>query len=375
MGTAFFITGGTGMVGRELVPLILQKTDAEMYLFTHDSGRNLVKAGALVEYFGFSDHVGLAKRIHIVQGDITKPQLALSQSIYRDLTQSITHIIHAAASTRFDLPIEEARLINVTGTEQVAELGLHCSNLRQFGFLSTAYVSGRRKGLVFENELEHTAGFVNTYEQSKYEAELLLRRYRDTIPTAVYRLSTVFGDSLTGHVSHFTAPHQAIRIMYLGLAAMLPGTEEYSVDLISSNYTASAISHLFLDCFQPGRTYHLVHGPDSLTLREVVHQSYQCLAAADPAWGMRNYPEPAIVSEETFDLFMHSAQLANNALLGGVMGALNHFAHQLLYPKEFDQKNLREGFPEYYAGLPDIRQYFSRVVRYCVTTKWGRHAE
>ncbi len=373
MAQQIFITGGTGMVGRELVSLLFKNTQANIYLLVHDKGSGGDKKTILQSFFALQNKKEFMERLQIIKGDITKQNMGVeSSSDYNDLLGKTTHIFHCAASTRFDLPLGEARQINVTGTKNVADFGQKCSNLKQFGFISTAYVSGKRIGIIKENELEHEAGFVNTYEQSKYEAEVFLKNLAKSVPVAIYRLSTVIGDSKTGKVSHFTAPHQAIRMMYLGLASMFPGTPNYSVDLISSDYTASTLFNLFWNNFSPNKTFHITHGSGSLTLQEIIDESFKGMAEADSSWVEKNYPKPAIVSEEAFDLFMNSAVSANNPVLKNVLSALNHFAHQLLYPKNFFQNSLLAMLPDYKKHLPGIRDYYGKVIEYCIKSKWGK---
>ena len=371
MNDKIFITGGMGMVGREIASLLMQKTEANIYLLIHEQGSSFDK-GEIMSILSLPNKKEFQKRLKIVRGDITKMNLGIEKSDYQELINNITHIVHAAASTRFDLPIEEARKINVIGTRNVALFAKDCDHIIQFGFLSTAYISGKRTGVIKEKEPEHTAGFVNTYEQSKYEAEILLKDFSNNFPISIYRLSTVFGDSKTGKVSHFTAPHQAIRMMYLGLASMLPGTPDYSVDLISSDYSASTVFDLYWKNFKPNQTFHITHGIQSFILQEIIDESYKQLALSDPEWSLRNYPKPTIVSGDTFDLFMNSATAANNPILQKTLNALNHFAHQLLYPKEFDRKNLLSVLPDYEKGLPQIRDYYGKVIQYCIKTKWGK---
>jgi thioester reductase-like protein len=371
MNDKILITGGLGMMGRKISSLLMQNTKADIYLLIHKQGSSSDKEKILLA-LSLPSKKEFRERLKIIKGDITKPRLGMEKADYQDVTDNITHIIHAAASTRFDLPIEEARKINVIGTKNVALLAKKCSRIRQFGFLSTAYISGKRIGSIKEAELEHTAEFVNTYEQSKYEAEILLKDFSNDFPISVYRLSTVFGDSKTGKVSHFIAPHQAVRMMYLGLASMLPGTPDYSVDLISSDYTASTIFDLYWKNFKQNQTFHITHGNQSFTLKEIIDESYKQLAIADPKWSLRNYPKPAIVSGEAFDLFMNSATAANNPILQKTLNALNHFAHQLLYPKKFNRSNLIAVLPDYEKRLPPIQEYYGKVIQYCIKTKWGK---
>ncbi len=367
-----FITGGTGMVGREIVSLLLERTDASVNLLIHENGLGAGKEMILETFCDSPAKSDYGERLNIFNGDITQQNIGLHDSQYQELTGSITHIIHAAASTRFDLPVREARRINVSGTENVAKFALDCAHIPHFGFISTAYVSGKRTGQIKETELQHAAGFVNSYEQSKCEAELSLRNFSGKLPISVYRLSTVIGDSRTGAVSHFIAPHQAIRIMHLGLGAMVPGTPGYSVDLIASDYAADTIFRLYWERFVPDRVFHITHGSGSFTLQEIIEENYRVLGRADPEWLKRDYPMPVIVTAETFDLFMKSAELAKNPIVKRTLRTLNSFAGQLVYPKEFDRTELNAMLPDYEERLPAITDYYGKVIEHCVRTNWGK---
>ena len=83
-------------------------------------------------------------------------------------------VIHSAASVAFDLPIEEARAINVEGTRRVLDFAGAVPDLQRVAYVSTAYVAGDRRGTVYEDDRE-TGTFRNSYERSKHEAEAVVR--------------------------------------------------------------------------------------------------------------------------------------------------------------------------------------------------------
>lgn len=67
-------------------------------------------------------------------------------------------------------------------------------DLHPFGLISTAYIMGRDTGELGERQHSNIAGFVNTYEQSKYEGEALVFASMDEIPAAIFRLSSIAGE-------------------------------------------------------------------------------------------------------------------------------------------------------------------------------------
>lgn len=373
MSGVLFITGGAGLIGREVLSHFVARTDWRIYVLVHDRGRGCDARAFLGTILGRPSTLQETARLGIVHGDITRADLGLSPAVRERLTAEVTGVLHCAACTRFDLPLDEARRTNVRGTRTVLELARRCRRLTRFGFLSTVYVAGKSIGTILERRGGDAAGFVNTYEQTKDEAERLVDAAGRTIPAAIYRLSTVVGDSRTGRVGHLTAPHHALRVMYLGLASMIPGTPECRVDLIPSDHAAETLFELFTTRFAPGQIFHLAAGKDrSYTLADIVERSYAYLGEADAAWRARRYPRPVLVSARAFDLFLQSVERTGNPLFAGVTQAVRHFALQLLYPKEFDRSRLLAVLPEYDQRLPHIDAYYGKVVDYCLRSQWGK---
>src|SRR6266496_577182 len=75
---AILITGCSGMVGRELTARLLENTGAHLYLLLHRRGLRQEAAALLEELFGVVSDVVLVRRVHLLEGDVTKEQLGLS---------------------------------------------------------------------------------------------------------------------------------------------------------------------------------------------------------------------------------------------------------------------------------------------------------
>jgi thioester reductase-like protein len=365
------VTGGTGMLGRELVGRLLTDTDAQLALLVR---RPQPLVTMLRDVFRVEASDGLRRRVRAVVGDVTRPRLGLSEDDHAWLTARAGSILHAAAETRFDRTLRDARSVNVGGTRNVVAFARHCRQLERLGVLSTVYVSGRRTGTILECERQHRAGFVNSYEQAKYEAEAVVERAAD-VPWSIYRLSTLVGNADSGYTSRFTTPHHALRMMYLGLASIVSGDPDCPVDLIATDFAAATVATLFMDRFRPHQVFQLVAGAEkSYSLREIIDRSYEHLEAVDPEWGSRPHPRPAIASQAAFELLFQAAEQSRNVLMRQVIGTLRYFAGQFSYPKRFDVAATRAAIPGYEEAVPDIRSYYDKVVRYSVETGWGRRA-
>jgi thioester reductase-like protein len=112
------------------------------------------------------------EKIRVIRGAVTSgPSLGLSDHDARQVAADATAVLHAAARTTFNAPLSRLRATNVVGTANVTAFANSLSRVDRVCVLSTVYVAGRRTGLVRESDLSGASGFVNAYEQSKFEME------------------------------------------------------------------------------------------------------------------------------------------------------------------------------------------------------------
>jgi nucleoside-diphosphate-sugar epimerase len=355
------VTGGTGTLGRELVKRFTTDGDAEVVVL----GRGTVPSGG---------ELPLGARS--VSGDVRqRVDLGLSGTDHAMLRATVTDIVHCAADTTFNRPLAEARLTNVGGTHNVLLFARGCPRLERVACFSTVYVAGKTTGCFSEPDVGGADGFVNSYEQSKAEMEALVRDAMAELPVALYRLSTIIGDSRTGEVHGFNAIHHALRLLYRGLAPMLPGQEAALVDLIPVDFAADAAHHLIARAFAPGTTYHLCSGPArSATLGRLLDVTLAAFERYRPAWRKRSIARPAIVELETYELFVRTVEEAGNQVLLQATRAVQAFAYQLAYPKVFDARVAGAALAAARIEPPPVLNYYDRIVRWCVETNWGAPA-
>jgi nucleoside-diphosphate-sugar epimerase len=349
------VTGGTGSIGRPLVEALARAGHPVVVLVrgTLDQG---------------------SPGIDLLAGDIQRDEaLGLDAGTCATLRDRVSIIIHAAALTRFDAPLEAARAVNVEGTRHVLAFAGRCPNLRRLCALSTVYVAGRRTGRILEEELDHDRGFVNAYEQSKYETEQVLRKWMSDLPIAICRLSTAIGDSTTGAVQRPAAIHHAIRFLYHSLLPMIPGSPESPVDLIATDYAVAALRHLSGRGFVPGHTFHVCAGADAIGEQALVDLAVEAFLRYRPAWRRRAIEKPPIVELETFELFQRSVDAVADPALRASVAVLSPFAPQLSFPKTFDDSQCLAALADAGIVRPPVRETMMRVVRYLIENNWGSH--
>lgn len=350
MAVAVLLTGAAGAIGRPLLSQLARRDDVNrVYAIQH------------------LDKVGEEDGISVVPGDITVgPGLGLSAAHLGELAPVITAIVHAAADTRFGVTADVAQRTNVEGTSNVLAFAARCPKLDRLVALSTTHVAGRRTGRILEEELEHAAGFVNQYEASKHGAELALRARMRDLPVAVCRISTAIGDSLAGTIARHGAIHHAVRLMYAGLAPMIPGDEQSPVDLVAVDHVARAVAWLATEGFEAGCTWHLCAGSDTIPAGELLDLTMECFFQYRPAWRRRAIERPAVVSLPTFELFCRSAEQAGTPSLRAAAAVMAAFAPQLAFPKQFDDGACRAVLTPAGIIAPPARETWRRVVRHLI---------
>jgi nucleoside-diphosphate-sugar epimerase len=347
------LTGAAGAIGQPLLS-------------------ELTRRGDIGRVYGLQHQSRLTARpdVRVVDGDVTRGEdLGLSAPDIDELISEVTAIVHAAADTRFAVSSDVAGQTNVVGTANLLAFAARCRRLDRVLALSTTHVAGRRTGLIRESELQHDEGFVNGYEASKYAAELELRGRMRDLPVAVCRISTAIGDSVDGTIARQGAIHHAVRLMYAGLAPMIPGSEESPVDFVAVDHAARGVALLATDAFAAGHTWHLSAGSDTIRAGELLDLTMECFLTYRPAWRKRTIERPAVVDLETFELFCRSADQAGTPTLRAAAAVMGAFAPQLAFPKRFDDSACRHTLASHGIVAPPARETWTRAVRHLITAQ------
>jgi thioester reductase-like protein len=260
------LTGATGYIGQALLWKWLRATDARCSLLVrsrHGTSPVIRVQDALRE-FG-DDPLPWMDRIQVFDADVSVERLGLNEADYEELAGRVTHIVHGAAAARFDLDIAEARRTNVGGVKHILDFAARCRGLEKVDYIGTAYVCGLRTGLIREAELDTGQQHRNTYERSKFEAEMLVRDSMRQLPIAILRPSIVICDSRTGYASNHNGFYRALRMYLKGGLTMLPGYPESLLDLVPVDYVAEACFSISHSTVSIGQCYHLTAGPDNTT--------------------------------------------------------------------------------------------------------------
>ena len=365
------LTGATGTLGQELLYQLLSKRPTTRFVvLARSSGKRQGGAERRIKAI-LRNHLSepafetVWQRLTVLDGDITEPGLGLDDRTYRQTAERLSQVIHCAAAVRFDQPLDQAREINLEGTRRVLTLAKTAQ--ARFDYVGTAYVAGQRKGVIYEDELDHRQGFHNTYEQSKYETEQLLRQYEGQLPITTYRPSIIIGNSRTGETNNFKAFYWPLRVYAMGQMRLLPGVASCRIDLVPVDFVAAAVVELSGRADTVGGCYHLTAGRDNLiTLRQIMDAAINFFQIKPPALIHPRLLKPA---EGWLGRLLLNERTLKTLRLGEPY--YPYFALKLA----FDNSQATQALRQTGIVAPAPQLFFDRLFRYCVETDWGRKQE
>jgi nucleoside-diphosphate-sugar epimerase len=335
IASRILLTGATGFLGMEVLARLLERTDREVLCLVRAADHAAAEErldDVLAKLY--VDASAYRKRVHALAGDLTHG--------IEPPDGEIDVVCHCAASIAFDLPLDEAREINVDGTRAILELALE-AGARRFVHVSTAYVAGTHSGEFTEDMLG--TSFRNTYEQTKCEAERIVGEVSG-MEVAIARPSIVMGESDSGWTPAFNVLYWPLRAFARGLFAQVPAKPDGRVDVVPVDYVADGIFKL-IESGATGR-FNLVSGSEASTCEEL----------ADLACAHFDRPRPP---------FVGTGESAGAAADEHGAVYLPYFDMEVV----FDDSNTREQLG---IQAPRLRNYFDTLLDYADAARWGKRA-
>lgn len=342
-----FITGFPGFIAGRLVErlaregarFILLVQPALLKRAYEDVAQIIAKTGVQAANFSISE------------GDITKPDLGLTQSDLERARAETQTVFHLAAAYDLAVALEVAQLVNVQGTQNVNEFAKSIANLGRYHYVSTCYVAGRRSGLIREDELEHSAGFRNHYEESKYLAERSVAALKSELPVTIHRPAVVVGDSRTGETAKYDGIYYLIHYLRKwpgGLTLLNIGNSEVCLNLVPIDFVIEAMVAFANDERAIGATVQIAD-PKPLTTEQLFDEIAKTLGG-HKSWMTvpRNIVYPVLMAPGAPKIT-----------------GLPHSAVPYFFLKQtYDTSRVREFLAPYGINCPSFPEYVEALVKY-----------
>ncbi|MFG2004770.1 SDR family oxidoreductase [Spirillospora sp. NPDC048911] len=278
------ITGVTGFLGSRLLSSLLARDEPIVALTNRRSRTSLPALQQVMRAMGCSDErVRAAGRLELVDIELTAPRFGLPARRYDRLVAETTEIWHLAASTNLDPRARGLSRVNVEGTRSILTLASAARHRPRLCHVSTAFVAGRRRqGLVLESDLDRGFGFENPYEESKYQAEVLVRSWagEHDAPVVILRPSILVSDrpAVPGGPLHpfqsllgvSSATVAAVAEESQRIPVRLPALPQAHLNLTPVDHAADLMVAVATAHQSPGvRTFHITH-PEEVSMSSVV---------------------------------------------------------------------------------------------------------
>ncbi|QOV33472.1 thioester reductase domain-containing protein [Streptomyces ferrugineus] len=176
------LTGATGFLGSHMLLDLLRHSDAHVHCLVRaaDEEAATARLGEALRSYGLPWSSEVRRRITVLPGDIRHPHLGLSDDLWHTLTHELDSVVSVAAAVDFLRGYQSLRTSNVLGALTLAELAAtgrpkplhHISSIAVFNEVGIPSMGE-------DDPLAHIDRLVAGYDQTKWAAEVALRRARD----------------------------------------------------------------------------------------------------------------------------------------------------------------------------------------------------
>ena len=361
---SYFVTGGTGFIGQNLIPLLLARRGTVYVLVRSGSVERLeqLKAG-----WGRA-----ARKIVAVTGDLTKPFLGIAPAQRKALQGKIDHVFHLAAiyDLKADAATQEAA--NIKGTTHAVRFA-EAVGAKRFHHVSSIAAAGLYPGTFTEEMFDEAIGLENPYFRTKHDSEGIVRS-KCRIPWRIYRPGIVVGDSRTGAIDKIDGPYyffKLIQKMRRAMPAWMPaiGIEGGRINIVPVDYVVEAMNYLAHKQGLDGRCFHLTD-PKPKRIGEVLNLFAE--AAHAPQMTMRldarlfNYIPGAI--KQGLAMLPPIRRITRQIFKD--LGMPPDVLQFINYPTRFDSRETQKALKGSGIQVPRLEDYAWRLWDY-----WERHLD
>jgi NAD(P)-dependent dehydrogenase (short-subunit alcohol dehydrogenase family) len=269
---AYFVTGGTGFIGRRLIQLLLAHRQGKVHVLVREGSTGRLEE--LIARWELAVGPAAAKRVVPVLGDLRRPLLGVEETAIAELRGQIRHFFHLAAVYDMTAPAERNVAVNVGGTTHAVELArsLEADCLHH---VSSIAVAGSYDGVFTEEMFDEGQKLPSAYHRTKFESERLVRE-QPFVAWRVYRPGIVVGDSQTGEMDKVDGPYyffKAIQRARQLLPEWLPlvGPDLGHTNVVPVDWVAAALEHIAHQPDLDTSAFHLTD-PRAQRVEELVNE-------------------------------------------------------------------------------------------------------
>jgi NAD(P)-dependent dehydrogenase (short-subunit alcohol dehydrogenase family) len=262
---SYFITGGTGFIGRFFIEKLRERT-GNIYVLT--------RRGSTEKFQQLQERLAdFGDRLIPITGDLREPMLGLDEKTIAELRGKIQHFCHFAAIYDISASAEAQTATNIDGTRNAVHLAeaLQADCLHH---VSSIAAGGLYPGIFREDMFEEAENCEHPYFATKHDSEGLVR-HTCTIPWRIYRPGMVVGHSQTGEIDKIDGVYYFFKTLQKMRQVLPPwfplvGIEGGKFNVVPVDYVVDAMDHLVHLPNRDGDCFHLTD-PEHHSMGELMN--------------------------------------------------------------------------------------------------------
>jgi len=360
----YFVTGGTGFIGRFLIDRLIRR-EGDIHVLVRRG--SVKKLDALRSRWGADE-----KRVIAVVGDLAKPRLGLAPGDIARLKGKIGHFFHLAAIYDLSADAESQEKANIEGTHNAVQLA-GAIEAGCFHHTSSIAAAGLYDGVFREDMFEEAEELDHPYFRTKHESEGIVRR-ECAVPWRVYRPGIVVGHSQSGEIDKIDGPYYFFKLIQK-MRNLLPpwmptvGIEGGRINIVPVDFVVDAMDHIAHKKGLDGRCFHLTD-PEPRRIGEILNLFAR--AAHAPQMTMRvNAKMFSFIPSFVLDSVMSLAPMRRiQKQVLSDLGIPKDMFTFVNYPTRFDTREAEKALKGSGIAVPHLEEYAWRLWDY-----WERHLD
>jgi NAD(P)-dependent dehydrogenase (short-subunit alcohol dehydrogenase family) len=361
---SYFVTGGTGFIGRFLIDKLLERDGTVFVLVRKGS---IAKLDAMRPRWG-----GQEKRVVAIAGDLAKPRLGVSAADLARMKGKVAHLFHLAAIYDLSADAESQEKANIDGTRHAVEFA-EAVQAGCFHHVSSIAAAGLYDGVFREDMFEEAEELDHPYFRTKHDSEGIVRA-QCRRPWRVYRPAIVVGHSKSGEIDKIDGPYyffKLIQRMRKALPQWMPtvGIEGGRINIVPVDFVVDAMDHIAHKKGLDGGCFHLTD-PEPRRIGEILNLFAK--AAHAPQMTMRlNAKMFAFIPGFVVDSAMSLAPVRRiQKQVLADLGIPRDMFKFINYPTRFDNRDCAKALKGSGIAVPPLEDYAWRLWDY-----WERHLD
>jgi NAD(P)-dependent dehydrogenase (short-subunit alcohol dehydrogenase family) len=360
----YFVTGGTGFIGRFLIDKLLKRPGTVHVL---------VRKGSMAKFEELRARWGAeAGRIVPVVGDLAKPRLGVAPGDLARLKGKVKHLFHLAAIYDLSADAESQKAANIEGTRHAVDFA-EAVEAGCFHHVSSIAAAGLYDGMFREDMFDEAEELDHPYFRTKHDSEAIVRKHCRR-PWRVYRPGIVVGHSQTGEIDKIDGPYYFFKLIQK-MRTMIPpwmptvGIEGGRLNIVPVDFVVDAMDHIAHKKGLDGGCFHLTD-PEPMRIGEILNLFAR--AAHAPQMTMRLNAKmfsfiPSFVVDSVMSLApirrIQKQVLSDLGIPKDIFGFIN-------YPTRFDSRETQKALRGSGIAVPRLESYAWRLWDY-----WERHLD